>query len=852
MQKDVVRIVPVVLGIWFTVAAGYGVSFAAWRGTTGILEGKVVDKQTRQPLIAVNVSVLGTKLGAVTDGEGEYRVNNIRAGIYNVRFSMIGYKTLVMKGVTLVPDLRTRLNVELEQSAIEMEVVEVFAEKPLIQRDQAATVFSIGELKLEKLPVSKFQEVLMLQPGTTLEGNVRGGKTTEVVFLVDGLPVQDVIAGGLGTNLPKSSISGLSIHTGGIEAEYGNAMSGVVNVITKSGGEGHQIAVRYERDNWLPDRWIQQQNRTIEMEVSAGGPVIPGELSYFTANNLITSDSRWWQDFQYLFLSPISQELTGFGKIEYVVSPTLRLSTQGIYSLSKWRDYEFSWRFNLAGLPARSRDSYRAAFMVSNTLSQSTFYTLTLSTFYLRSKIGDGVKEDLTLQPYEYDFFLRYVIGGNRNWWADTKQRVYTIKGDITSEIIKSHLFKIGVEYNVFNVVSDLVKYEPQTTYFGKPIIGAPLLNYSNAYNYRPRSGSVYVQDKVELERDGSNFSIGLRWDFLDPTAERPILDIPTNPDEYQEVVTGHVKASLKQQFSPRLSFAAPVGASSFFFVNFGHYFQYPLFDYLYSGVNPVQLRHGVKNVQPGNPDLQPERTIAWEAGFKHGINENVVGSVTYFQKRFLNQIDTKTLVPFDSKFAGDYGFASYVNNAEASATGLEFVLSRERDDRLSGSISYTYMITEGISEYVDQSINYLQWGFPLFPKAYPLSWDQRHAIKADLDFKISGGVQSNLVVLYNSPRPYTYYPTRDGFTAVDTNRMFLPNNARMFEVLFLNLKLSKQFALGDQKQYQLTIYADIRNLLNKKNVRWLDSNGRIGGELGDPSAYYEGRRVRVGLRLEL
>ncbi|MBI3580096.1 MAG: TonB-dependent receptor [Ignavibacteriales bacterium] len=821
-------------------------------GITGILEGRILDKANHEPLIGVNVVVVGTAYGGVTDKDGYYQVNNVRAGLYDVRFSIIGYKTLMMRKVTILPDLRTRLDIQLEASAVEFEAVEVKAERPLIQRDQAATAFSIGELKLEKLPLTKFQEVLMLQPGTTLEGNVRGGKTNEVIYLIDGLPVQDVIGGGLGANLPRSSISGLTIHTGGFEAEYGNALSGVVNIVTKGGSNEHKFGARIEKDDWLPERWNEQQDRATELELSASGPLPLQNFYYYAANTVSTSDTRWWQDMRRFFLSPFSQEFTGFGKVEYLPSPTLRLSAQIIYSLKQWHDYEFSWRFNLNGLPKRNRNSYRAALILSNTLSENSFFTVSLSRFYLSSQIGEGSKEDLTLEPYQYDFFLRYVVAGNRNWLADTRQTIYSLKADYTMYFAKMHLIKAGIEFNQYNIFSDVVKYDPQTTYFGKPIEGAALLNYSNSYNYYPRSGSVYLQDKLEIVRDGSNLSFGVRWDFLDPTAERPIVEyIPTSPTEYQQQVTGRVKSKFKHQISPRIAFAGPAGPLSFFFVNVGYYFQFPLFDYLYSGINPAQLRGGAKNVLAGNPDLEPERTISWEAGFKHGINENVVASITYFKKNFTNQIDAKTLIPFDSKAAGDYGFASYVNNAEATATGIEFVLSRERDEKLSGSASYTYMLTEGVSDYVNQQINLAQWGFPLVAKPYPLSWDQRHALKLDAEFQLIGGIQSNLVALYNSPHPYTYYPTRDGFKPADTTKAFTPNNERMENVVIVNLKLTKQFEFGDQNKYKLTVFADGRNILNSKNIRWVDSNGRVGGELSDPSAYYDFRRVRVGVKFE-
>ncbi len=821
-------------------------------GITGILEGRVIDKQTREPLVGVNIIVVGLNQGASTDAEGNYQIKNVRAGVYDVRFSIVGYRTVIMKQVTILPDLRTRIDVQMETTVIELDVIEVRAERPLIQTDLAATAYSIGEIKLEKLPISAFKDVLTLQPGTTVEGNVRGGKTNEVVFLVDGLPVQDVVGGGLGTSIPRSSISGLTIHTGGFDAEYGNALSGVVNVITKTGGSQHKFGVRLERDNWLPEEINKQTDKATEVEVFAGGPLMPEKLSYFTANTFTAHDTRWWQDFQHFFPSPVSQELTGFGKVEYQASTDVRLTLQGIYSLRKWHDYEFSWRFNLDGLAVRSRDSYRLALVLSHTLSQNSFYTLSLSRYFLSSQIGTGAQEDISLQPYEYDFYLQYILTGKRNWWADTRQVMYTLKGEYTTHINKMHLLRLGVEVNQYDINSEVVKYEPQTTYFGKPIVEAPLLNYSNAYNYSPRSGSVFIQDKLELVKDGSNMSIGLRWDFLDPTAERPIVEfIPTKPNEYEQQIKGTARATIKHQFSPRVSFAGPISPTSFFFVNFGHYFQYPLFDYLYSGINPAQLRSGAKNVLAGNPDLEPERTVAWEIGFKYGLSDKLVASTTYFKKNTKNQIDAKTLIPFDSKSAGDYGFASYVNNAEAYASGIEFLLSRERDENLSGSISYSYMLTEGISEYVDQRINYAQWGFPLAVKPFPLSWDQRHTIKADADFKLPWDIHSNLVVLYNSPRPYTYFPTRDGFQPVDTSKSLVPNNARMQDVIFFNAKLSKRFTFGNQNEYVLTLYADVRNIINRKNVRWYDSSGRIGGELGDPSAYYDPRRTRVGMKFE-
>jgi outer membrane receptor for ferrienterochelin and colicin len=822
-------------------------------GITGILEGKIRDKQTGEGLPAVNILVIGLNVGAVTDENGFYRIGNIRGGVYDVRVSLMGYKKIVMKGITIYPDLKTRLDLELETASVELPAMEVVAEQPVIRIDQAVTAYQIAKNRIDQLPISKFQEVIGLQPGTTQEGNIRGGKTTDALYLVDGIPIQDVIGGGIGTSLPKSSVNSLTLMTGGLDAEYGNALGGVINVVTRSGDNTHQISFRFERDNWLPERIDKQVNRSLESELTVSGPIIPDRLFYFSADKIALSDTRWWQDFQHYFSSPIDREISGLSKLEYVFSPTLRIGLQGIYSFHHWRDYEYSWRFNLDGLPAETKNSFRLALLLSHSLSNTMSYTVTLSAFSTHSRINDGDKEDMTLLPYEYDLYLRYILHGSRNWWEDTRQYVYSLKSDLTWQVRGVHLVKAGITLNQYHIVSDLVKYEPQLTYFGKPISGASLLNYSNAYDYRPRSGSVYLQDKIDMADQGANVTFGMRWDFLDPRAERPLVEfIPTSSTEYTEKVNGSVPASFKQQISPRIALSFPLMPGSFFFINYGQYFQFPLFNYLYSGLNPVQLKYGTKNVQAGNVDLEPESSTLWEFGCKQNIKGNIVLTMTYFQKNMTNQIDTKTLIPFDSKSAGDYGFASYVNNSSGSAYGFEGVISREQSENISGSLSYTYMVTEGFSDYANQGLNIAQWGFKLAALSYPLSWDQRHTIKADIDFTAPGNIQSNVVIMYNSPRPYTYFPTRDGYTALDTSKMLLPNNARMNDFVTVNCKVSKKFELSSPGRIVLTVYTDIQNLLNRKNIKWMDSEGRIGGELNDPGGYYEPRRVRVGLQIDL
>lgn len=821
------------------------------RGIHGTIQGSVRDGSSHAPLIGAVVIVVGTRWGATVDVDGRFSIAGVRAGEYDVRVAMIGYRPMLVRRVRVVPDLTSILSVELEQSDVELAPVEVRAERPLIRRDLAATSFFVADVQLEHLPITGFADVLRLQPGVTRDGNVRGGRSSDVLYLIDGLPVRDVLSGGLGTDLPRSAVTEMTVMTGGYDAEYGNASSGIVNVVTKSGSSQHVTGMRYERDQFLPVRYVKATDREWQAEFSQRGPLSGETFSYFLSANYLASGTRWWQDAQYAFDLPIRTDANGFIKLDYTPDPGTRWSLQGIYSSQEIRDYEFAWRYNLSGLPNRERRAYRLALQTSQQFGATTFLQASLSAFHSQTAIGTS-KTELDFKPYEYDVFLRYVVAGKRNWWADASQTSYTAKVDFTAEPWKNHMLKAGGELTLYDLRSELIKLEPQLNYFAKPIAGAPLLDFSTQFNYRPYSAGFFVQDKVQLIEDGSILTLGLRWDVLDPRAERPLIEyIPVSQTEFRQELKGFAPSRRKHALSPRISLANPIGPQSFFYLNFGQYYQFPVFDLLYSGITPAQIRYGSKSVSAGNPDLEPERVTAWEAGFKHGFSRAAVLTVTYFRKHMTNQIDAKTLIPFDSKYAGDYGFATYVNNAEANASGVEVVLSGEQWQEKTSTLSYTYMVTEGVTESADKTVSRALWGFPAISRAYPLSWDQRHTVKGDISVVLPMAVELNLIGLFHTARPYTFYPTRDGITPLDTTKGFVPNNARMVSVFILDAKMHRTFSLGDNGLRTATVFVDIRNMTNARNVVWMDSNGRVGGELGDPGAYDKPRRIRLGVRVE-
>lgn len=831
------------LVIWFNTADAIG-NTGSITGTVKSIEG--------EPLQGASVVLIGTKIGTATNSKGNFLITNIVHGVYNIRISMIGFKPVVYENIDIRPGSIMSISIEMQLSQLDLEEVVVEASAPIIRRDITGTLHNVGRERIENSPISTLEEIAGLQVGVTRDGYIRGGRRKEVLYLIDGLPVNDLISGGLGSEIPKSSIEQYSLQTGGMEAEFGDALSGVVNITTVTSKEKTIRSFRLKSDSFHGGT---ERSNEIEGEFSLSGPLSRSKLSYLITSSFNMSDSRWWQDMTLYFNSPINTSASFLSKLVYEVSENKSLSLQGLYALRNWRDYEFSWRFNLDGLPKRSRKSLRTAIFWNHKLSQQTQYSASISRYRINSRIGEGNREDISPEPWQYDFLLRYVTSGSRNWWGLIDQENYNFKLDFQSKLFERHLFKTGANLNFFDINSDVVKLEPRMTYFGKPIIDQDLLNYSNRYHYKPRSGSFYIQDKIVSGFDGSTVSLGVRIDFLDPRALRPSIEyVPIGEDEYREDIIDLVPAEIKFSISPRLGFSAPITDRMIMFLSFGQYFQNPLFEQLYSGLSNVQFRFG-NSVLRGNPDLEPETTRAIEISFRYRINTETSVSAIYYQKETTNQIDTKTFLPSNSRIAGDYGFAQFVNSPLAQSSGIEFMLSRKSGDWVNGNISYVLSKAKGLSQDEGQGLNYEQWGFEVPKQLYFMSWDQRHTFKGDIIINPTGKLLISLFWELHTGRPYTFYPSDDRSAPVDIEIPFVPNNRRLPGSGVMDIQISREIYTshknGSISGQKIRIYFASKNILDAKNVRWVDSSGNIGGELSDPSAYDVGRRSFIGLILD-
>lgn len=327
--------------------------------TTGKIAGRIVDKDTGEPLPAVNVTIQGTTMGAATDINGDYFILNIPVGTYSLRATMISYTNVVVKDARVKVDLTTRINFKLEPTVLDAGgEVTIIAERPIIQRDMTSSrTVTTGE-DMVAAPVEDISDAVALTAGVAGD-NFRGGRAGEAVFMLDGVAMVDPMTGEYETDVPLMAVEEMSVETGGFSAEYGNVQSGLVNIVMKEGGSNYSGAIRYKTNDFESDninKYFTSQYSTLSdikdnkmwtdvfkhpeemknLEFSLGGPEpftnyflksLPGEVRFFFSGELFDSMER--------FPGQSNKKGSIGGKLSYKPNADIKVTIGGLFN---WRD----------------------------------------------------------------------------------------------------------------------------------------------------------------------------------------------------------------------------------------------------------------------------------------------------------------------------------------------------------------------------------------------------------------------------------------------------------------------------------------------------------------------------------
>lgn len=261
-------------------------------GTTGKIAGTIKDNDTGEELIGANILIEGTTMGASTDKDGYFVILNVPPGTYTLSVYYLGYAPLITQNVKVSVDRTTTLHVKLTSEAITGEEIVVQAVRPAIEMDRTNTAAIIGAETVESMPVTEVEEVLELQAGVVKIGgelHFRGGRAREVAYVIDGVPVNNSFSesGGSLVEIENNMIEELEIISGGFNAEYGQAQSAVVNIVTKRPASTFSGTVNAYLGDWLSRKddiylGISKINPAGERNVdfSLTGPIISDKLGF--------------------------------------------------------------------------------------------------------------------------------------------------------------------------------------------------------------------------------------------------------------------------------------------------------------------------------------------------------------------------------------------------------------------------------------------------------------------------------------------------------------------------------------------------------------------------------------------
>jgi len=837
--------------------------------TTGKISGKVYDAETMAGLPGANVIVVNSFYGAACDAEGDFFIINMPPGNYELRVSMIGYTQSIVKNVEVSVNRTTHIDVPMSLSAIEMNEVVVEAERISIEKDQTASIRNISAGQMELLPVENIDQVVSMQAGI-VKGHFRGGRSSEVSYLLDGIQITEPFDNsGKVVNVEKEAIQDLEVITGTFNAEYGRAMSGVINAVTKDGGNQFHGSASIGYGNYYTthdDIFIglkpSEYDRNRDYKVNLSGPIIPDRLTFLINARLQNNKNHLngirrfepdnYSDFSSETPSDWISEHTGdnkyaslnynlsqsfMAKLSSALTKKTHLSLMYHNNGDEWQNYSHTWKYNPDGKAISHSKSDFIALQLNNIFSQSAFFDLKLS--YLNNFDGWYVAKDPLSPVYVHDAYLSnagtwFYTGGQEKGHSKRWSENRSVKWDLTWQINKKHMIKTGflyVNYRLENRWYEIqnaydMRSEPEESYYIDPETGHRVYPYyepfiftdttsiySDEYVVKPYEFSAYIQDKLEHKEIVLNY--GLRLDYFDPNTVYPSqLRNPSNqlsfPD-YPERMSRYPEASPKYQISPRLGLAYQLGNTAVLHFSYGHFLQMPPMYALYQNRKFVVAPQDYYTTM-GNPQLKAQKTVQYEAGVWQELADNLNLEVAVYYKDIFELLSTKIITTYNQIQYGLYSNKDYGN-----VKGLEIKL-----DYMSGSLSaflnYTLQYSRGNADNPTQ--NFTRAGDALDPitNLIPMSWDQRHTLNATVAYNIKN-LSMSLTGYYDSGTPFNWQPLSTSRLA-DQN--FLPNNEYMPASFSVDMNASYSWRVF--KGIGAKLIFQTYNLLDQLNDSWVDS----------------------------
>jgi outer membrane receptor protein involved in Fe transport len=698
-------------------------------GITGKVQGKITDSETGRPVPYANVFIANTDIGSATDENGDFFILSVAPGTYTVEVSCLGYQTTHVENVTVEIDQVARLKVNLRPSAIEIAPVTVTGEMPTIKKDYVATTYIVRNVEVTSLPVDYTPKLIAFQAAvahTDTAMHVRGGRATEVNYMVDNVSIIDPQTGDPAINVSKGVIDEVIFLPGGFDAEYGRAMSGIINLVSANPAEKIRTQVYAKTETIMPfyyDFGYQTYQSSIHLPITQ-------KLRGLISGDFMHTDD--WDPRLYKLPHKMRDDYTLYTKWQWAASGRLKLGISGAKSRSQFERYDTRWKFNLDNYRSDFRSGDLETFHLNYLPDSRKLLNITLSRLYshriygVRIDSSHGYFDDFRFKDH-YD--LVYPYGSNNNpFGVDVpylpiegdypeyhrkNSTVYKMSAATTMQVHRIHELKAGVEY----AYQDLDNF----TYFTSDSVHALI----DSFRYYPQEYSAYLQDNIDFE--GLYAKVGCRCDYLDNDID---------------------SIEPKLMISPRLGVSFMVTEKFLFRANIGRYTQPPLYDYMYGYFRlipfPTYLRGDIPTV--GYPDLRPEKTTSFEIGCQGEIQKNLMITVNTFYKDVSDLVGTRRIAALPTPYY------QYFNIEYANIKGIELIYDFAVP-LFTGKISYTLSWTKGTSSYAGE---YAESTFSQPLMDYYLDFDQRHRVFVQGCLKLPLDANVFLYGYFGNGFPYT------------------------------------------------------------------------------------------------
>ncbi|MDO9578556.1 MAG: TonB-dependent receptor [Candidatus Cloacimonadales bacterium] len=416
-------------------------------GTTGKLAGKISD-ESGNVIVYANLQIIELELGTQADEKGNYILRNLPPGIYEITCSQISFQTHRIKSVKIVSDETTILNITLSKSAREIEGIQISeARTKMVDRLKTSSGNTISEAVIEDVAVQDIEDLIAIQAGAIMndgELHIRGGKVNEIVFLVDGLSINDLVDGEAALTVDVDAIKEMKVMTGGFPAEYGNAQSGIINIITREGGEHYSGKIELNSDHLLSSQNLNSDR----VKFALSGPVLPflkQKLTFFFNCAAHRHDSEFKDDFgangvdelrylyvlwdDYEFYDPYEKRKNTLGfdtndrlynlynlnlKLKYQISPLQKVTFSMRGDDNSWQPYDHAWRYALQHYKVEKSSQQQFVMTYDNLINPSMLLNIKAGLYQKQAKEGPrgvSLNDYFAKNPEGFDLYAENLPG---------------------------------------------------------------------------------------------------------------------------------------------------------------------------------------------------------------------------------------------------------------------------------------------------------------------------------------------------------------------------------------------------------------------------------------------------------